>query len=94
MKEVDAAARQQKVKVRRDVWHALLFYNAGIITTDVLAAAGVTGYEMYAEKEGMFTRAWPYRLAIAKHWDAFLAGGITRQEAVARIVAELAGPPR
>jgi hypothetical protein len=92
IREVDAAATQQGVRVRRDLWHALLFYNAGVITSDVLAAAGIGGYEMYADKEGMFTGAWPYRPAIARHWSAFLAGTISRPDAIARIVTDVATP--
>ena len=92
MKEVDAAATQQTARVRRDLWHALLFYNAGSITTDVLGGAGVKDYQMYADKEGLFTRAWPFRPAIAKHWSLFLSGNIARQEAISRIVADVSAP--
>ena len=94
MREVAAAASEQKVRAPRDLWHALLFYNAGAITTDVLATAGVSDYQMYADKEGLFTRPWPFRPAIAKHWSAFLAGRITRHEAIGRIVNEVKTPPK
>jgi hypothetical protein len=88
MNEVDEAAKQQNVRPPRDLWHALLFYNAGAITSDALAAAGIRDYQIYADKQKLFGRVWQMRPAIARHWPAFLAGTISRQEAIARIVRE------
>jgi hypothetical protein len=91
MTEVDAAAMQQNTRVARDLWHALLFFNAGTITADTLRAAGIRDYEMYADKQRLFTGRWVgWREPIATYWTAFLAGAMTRQDAVARIVREIA----
>jgi hypothetical protein len=39
MKEVSAAAERLDRQAPRELWHVLLFFNAGFITADVLAAA-------------------------------------------------------
>ena len=88
MNEVGEAAKQQNVQPPRDLWHALLFYNAGAITTEALSAAGIRDYQMYADKQQLFGRVWPMRPAIARHWPAFLAGTISRKDAIARIVGD------
>jgi hypothetical protein len=92
MREVDEAARQLKVKPPRDLWHALLFVNAGMITADVLAAAGTPNYEMYVDKQKLFAWMGPWRAPVASHWPAFLAGTIDRREAIARIVRDFVTP--
>ena len=88
MREVDEAAKPLNRRPPRDLWHALLFFNAGAITSETLAAAGIRDYQMYADKQKLFGRVWQIRPAIARHWPAFLAGTITRKEAIARIVRE------
>jgi hypothetical protein len=89
MSEVNEAARQLQVRVPRDLWHALLFFNAGTITADALRTVGVRDHQMYADKEKLFGGRWPSHDVIARHWLPFLAGSISRQEAIRRIVAEL-----
>jgi hypothetical protein len=93
MKEVDEAARDLKVKPPRDLWHALLFVNAGTITAEALAKAGTPNYEMYVDKEKLFAWMGPWRAPVAKHWPAFLAGTIGRREAITRIVRDLTPAP-
>ena len=93
MKEVDEAARELKVKPPRDLWHALLFVNAGAITTEALAKAGTPNYVMYVDKEQLFAWMGPWRAPVAKHWPGFLAGTIGRREAIARILRDMTAPP-
>ena len=88
MRDVAEAAKQQKVRPPRDLWHALLFYNAGAITTEALAAAGVGDYQMYADRQKLFGGVWQMRPAIARYWRSFLAGTISRRDAIAHIVSE------
>jgi hypothetical protein len=89
--EIEAAARQQDVAAAGDLWHALLFFNAGAITADALRDAGVAGFEMYADKERLFAGRWAsWRPVIAAHWMPFLAGARTRQDVIAAIVRDLA----
>jgi hypothetical protein len=90
MQEVDAAAARLGVRSPRNLWHGLLFYNAGSIVSDALRAAGVADYRMYMESEQMFDRAYRgMRPAITTHWPAFLAGNLTRQQAIERIVRDV-----
>jgi hypothetical protein len=93
MKEVDEAARQQNVKSPRDLWHALLFVNAGMITAEALAAAGIPKYELYVDQHKLFAWMGAWRAPVARHWPAFLAGTISRREAIARIVRDFSAPP-
>jgi hypothetical protein len=71
------------------VWHAALFYSTGEVVRRALQARGIA-YEPYADKTGMFERAWPhFRAPIETHWKAFIDGRLPRDEAIKRIVAEL-----
>ena len=87
MKDVGDAAARLGVRAPRNLWHAILFFNSGNITTDVLAAAGVRDYRQYMDIEKIFSDLRP---AVAKHWPAFLAGKISRDEAIARILKDTA----
>ena len=96
MKDVEDAARRVKVRAPPGLWHGLLFFNAGAITAEALAAASLRDYQMYMETQGMFDRAYRgMRPAITRHWSAFLAGRVSRPEAIERILRELpAAPPK
>jgi hypothetical protein len=87
MREVDDAAKRLGTKASRDLWHALLFFNAGTITADALTASG-TSYRMYAVEQRVFgapdSASWS---AIGTHWPMFLAGKISRVAAIERILA-------
>jgi len=93
MKDVDDAARRLNVRPPPGLWHGLLFFNAGRITADALAAAGVGDYVLYMETQRMFDRAYRgMRPAITTHWGAFLAGQLSRGEATERILRDLPVP--
>ena len=77
-------------RCRTALWHALLFFNAGFITADVLRAAGIGKYEMYGDAQGVFDRLLKgCRGPMAEYWPLYLAGRISRGEAVQRIVQDL-----
>lgn len=90
MKAVNDAAQSLNVRAPPDLWHAILFYNAGRITADALAGAGIPDYETYMVKGRVFARPG-WHETIAAHWSSFLAGAITRDDAVGRIVRDLPG---
>jgi hypothetical protein len=90
MRAVSDAAKELETKVPPELWHALLFYNAGKITADVLRAAGIEGYELYMVKGQVFARP-RWHQTIAGHWDGFLTGEISQYEAVRRILRDLSG---
>ena len=90
MKDVDDAARRLNVRPPPSLWHGLLFFNAGRITADALAAAGARDYVMYMETLRMFDRGYRgMRPAITTHWPEFLEGKISRAEATERILRDL-----
>jgi hypothetical protein len=95
MKDVEDAARRLNVRPPPTLWHGLLFFNAGRITADALAAAGLRDYVLYMDTQGMFDRAYRgMRPAITRHWTAFLDGKVSRAEATERILRELTAPVR
>ena len=91
MKDVSDVAGSLMRRAPPGLWHGLLFYNAGAITHDALAKAGVGGYDMYMFAQKTFD--FPgWHEAIARHWPGFLAGTVSRGEAIARILRDLASP--
>jgi hypothetical protein len=93
MKDVDDAARRLNIRPPPGLWHGLLFFNAGRITAEALADAGMRDYVLYMETQQMFNRAYRgMRPAITKHWTAFLEGKATRAEATERILRDLPVP--
>jgi hypothetical protein len=91
MKAVGDAATRLGLKAPPDLWHALLFYNAGRITADALAAAGVADYQLYMVRGKVFARPG-WHDALRRHWPSFLAGDISRDEAVGRILRDVQAP--
>ena len=87
--ELAAAAKTLNVEVPRDLWHAVLFFNAGEITRRALADGGAGEYRLYMDAEKVFANLRP---AVAAHWPAFLDGKITRQEALGRILRDSPRP--
>jgi len=58
-----------------NLWHAALFEAVGTTVSDVLARDGVTGYVEYADKNGVYKRAWSaYMPLLRSDWVAWLAG--------------------
>ncbi|MGD0892632.1 MAG: hypothetical protein ABR923_13965 [Terracidiphilus sp.] len=69
------------------IWHAVLFYTAGN-----LVAQQVPGYIPYADKNGLWVRAWPSpdRSLIEQDWKPHMDGSITLQQSLKRLVNDLA----
>jgi len=69
------------------IWHAVLFYTAG-----ELVAEQIPGYLPYADKNGLWVRAWPApdRSLIEKDWKPRLDGSIALQQALSKLVEDLA----
>jgi hypothetical protein len=72
------------------IWHAVLFYTAG-----VLVAEQLPGYTPYADKNGLWVRAWPTpdRTLIEQDWQPHLDGAVGLQQALAKLVGDLAAMP-
>jgi hypothetical protein len=69
------------------IWHAVLFYTAG-----ELVAEWIPGYVPYADKNGLWVRAWPApdRSLIEKDWKPHLNGSMELQQALSQLVDDLA----
>ena len=92
MKAVNDVAKHAGLDAPPNLWHAILFYNAGRITAEVLADSGITSYELYMVNGKVF--ALPgWHEALARHWPAFLHGTSSRDEAISRILRDLQRPP-
>jgi hypothetical protein len=87
-KGIAEAAEQQGKQVPRGLWHAVLFYNAGEITRQVLAADGID-YVDYATRGDIYKDfcGSGCREKVEAAWDARLRGEATIEEALERLVA-------
>lgn len=80
-------AKELGVKPRSFLWHAILFYTSGELTRRALAKRGVSNYqpvilEMY--KIGFREFQQP----LETHWQAYLDGKVSREEAIRQILIE------
>ncbi len=72
---IEADAKSQGRPVPENLWHAALFEAVGATVSEVLASDGTPGYVEYAEKNGVYRRAWPrYVPALHDEWRAWIAG--------------------
>ena len=72
------------------IWHAVLFYMAG-----ELVAKQVPGYVPYADKNGLWLRAWPGadHLLIEQDWKPHMQGSVGLQQALTKLIDDLAAEP-
>jgi hypothetical protein len=84
---VQQAASEQKVSVPPGLWHAVLFYTAGELTTRELKAHGID-YVQYADSELYTTLCGAgCREKIVEHWTPHLDGKRSLQESLSALVA-------
>ena len=85
--QVKQAASEQKVTVPPQLWHGVLFYTAGELTTRELKAHGIA-YTQYAG-EGLYTNLCGAgcREKIAEHWTPRLDGRRAIADCLATLVA-------
>jgi hypothetical protein len=84
----NAAAAHHKT-VPLQLWHAVLFYNAGEITRRVLAEHGVPGYLEHAVVQKVYPNLCSdgCREKVVAAWDPRLAGKVSVDEALDALVA-------
>jgi hypothetical protein len=81
---IDSAAALAH-KNPRDLWHVVLFYIAGEVTRQTLAAKGIE-YQPYLYATGLFDVAWPeFKAPVERHVRAFVDG----QKPVDQMAADL-----
>jgi hypothetical protein len=84
-----AAAARRAGKDTRDLWHVVLFYIAGEVTRQVLAARSVD-YQPYLYALGLFDSAWPaFRVPVERHVRPFVDGQASLDQMAADLVAAL-----
>lgn len=69
------------------LWHGVLFYTAG-----ELVAERIPGYVPYADKNGLWRRAWsdPDRSLIEQDWKPHISGSVELQPSLTKLVSDLA----
>lgn len=74
-----------------DLWHAVLFYTAGVETRRALPPADHANFTPYAYKYGLYERGdYPkYRRALESDWQAYLDGKTSFAAAIHAMVADL-----
>jgi hypothetical protein len=91
--DIERASAELGVKAPGNLWHAILFYTSSELTRRALAARGVADYHMIVKD--MYARGFKgYQQALESHWQAFLDGKLTREEAIKRIVGGTGTPKR
>ena len=90
---IETGATAQGRAVPEDLWHAALFEAVGMTVSDVLARDGLAGYVEYAQKNGVYARAWPsYVPVLRDEWQDWLAGRGTLKGAVEAMLSRLPAP--
>jgi hypothetical protein len=86
---INKASAARNKKVPPQLWHAVLFYNAGELTRRTLLEDGVEGYVEYAVQQKVYPGLCGdgCREIVAKAWDPHLAGKATIEEALDGLVA-------
>ena len=80
-------AKELGVRPRYNLWHAILFYTSGELTRRALAKRGVSDYK--AVILDMYVRGFQgFREPLETHWQAYLDGKISREEAMRQILIE------
>lgn len=79
--------RQGEAFQSGSIWHAVLFYTAG-----ELVARQIPGYIPYADKNGLWMRAWPDpdRSLVERNWKPHMDGSLTLQQSLSKLIGDLA----
>jgi hypothetical protein len=90
----DPIAREEREQRKRtgQLWHVALFYIAGEVVREGLAARKID-YNQYLYSTGLFDRAWPQLKPTIEHnMPAFIAGKTSLADAMHALVAEAPAP--
>jgi hypothetical protein len=88
--DLNRLAKELGVKPRYNLWHAILFYTSGELTRRALAKRGVREYQRIIDA-GMYERGFQgFKEPLETHWQAFLDGKVSRDEAIRQILIETA----
>ena len=84
-KAIAAAANELDMEAPRGLWHSVLFYLSGSATREGLATEGVE-HSLLMHDEEIFAR---YHTALFASMPAYLAGDISLDEAMLKVMTEL-----
>lgn len=82
---LNGAAASLGVEMPRSLWHAVSFHTSGRAVQEVAAEAGAT-YEPYWLRHNVFPQ---YHKAMNTHWQPYLDGEVTMDEAALALVRAL-----
>ena len=86
--DLTRAAKELGLKPRYNLWHAILFYTSGELTRRALAKRGVSEYQRIIDS-GMYERGFGgFKQPLETHWQAYLDGKVSRDEAMRKILIE------
>jgi hypothetical protein len=87
---IEKAATARKIEVPPQLWHAVLFYNAGELTRRVLLEDGVGGYTEYAVQQDLYKSLCGdgCRERVVKYWGPHLDGSASIEVALDNLVAD------
>lgn len=90
---VDEAAKARHREVPPQLWHAVLFYNAGELTRRALAGTA-PAYVEYAEAQKVYPALCGEgcRARVAAAWDPHLAGTVSWRQAIENLVERWPAP--
>ena len=82
-------AKDLGVKPMSSLWHAILFHTSGELTRRALAARGVGDYRPIVND--MYERGFrAFKQPLETHWQAYLDGKVSREDAIRQILIETA----
>ncbi len=82
---IKTASENLDKKPARNLWHSILFYLAGKVTQDLLAADNIS-YEIFMIRESIFDR---HHEALIKYLDPYIKGEVSLEKAVSNLVKNL-----
>jgi hypothetical protein len=87
------ASRELGIRPYSYLWHAILFYTSSELTRRALARRGVSNYQPVIL--AMYERGYrDFRKSLETHWQAYLDGKVSREEAIRQILIETAPPKK
>jgi hypothetical protein len=89
MKSVNAECAAQNVRAPRNLWHAIIFYTTGELVRREVGKVGDAHYMPYAYRFDVYAKGMDKeRGALERHWQPFLDGKISYEEALKNVVRE------
>ncbi len=80
-------AERRGLTIPGGLWHAVLFYVAGVVVREELERSGEAGYVLYVDANHLWDRGWQgLREPIAEACDPWIGGERSRDEALADLV--------